>query len=44
MSHFINRRENMVTEAIDGFLIGNGPEKLARLDGFNHTKVLLRQD
>ncbi|MCF7688932.1 MAG: dihydroxyacetone kinase subunit DhaK [Cephaloticoccus sp.] len=44
MSHFINRRENMVTEAIDGFLISNGPAKLARLDGYQHTKVLLRQD
>lgn len=44
MSHFINRREDVVTEAIDGFLLGCGPGRLARLDGYPHTKVILRQD
>ncbi len=44
MSHFINSRENLVTEAIDGFLISSEPGRLARLDGFSHTKVVLRQD
>ncbi len=44
MSHFINRREEVVTEAIDGFLLGCGPGRLARLDGYPHTKVIVRQD
>lgn len=44
MSHFINRREQVVTEAIDGFLLGCGSGWLARLDGYPHTKVILRQD
>lgn len=44
MSHFINRREDVVTEAIDGFLLGCGPGRLARLDGYPHTKVIVRQD
>jgi dihydroxyacetone kinase len=44
MSHFINERARLVTESIDGYLQAIGPDKLARLDGFRHTKVLLRQD
>lgn len=44
MSHFINRRENLVTEAIDGLLLSSGPGRLARLDGYPHTKVVVRQD
>jgi dihydroxyacetone kinase len=44
MSHFINRREQVVTEAIDGFLLSCGPGRLARLDGYPHTKVIVRQD
>lgn len=44
MSHFINERARLVTESIDGYLQAIGPGKLARLDGFPHTKVLLRQD
>jgi dihydroxyacetone kinase len=44
MSHFINSRANLVPEAIDGFLLGSSSGKLARLDGFPHTKVVLRQD
>ncbi len=44
MSHFINRRTDLVTEAIDGFLLASGPGRLARLDGYPHTKVIVRQD
>lgn len=44
MSHFINRREHVVTEAIDGFLMSCGPGRLARLDGYPHVKVIVRAD
>ncbi len=44
MTHFINSRANLVTDAIDGFLLSSGAGRLARLDGFPHTKVVLRQD
>lgn len=43
MSQFINKREDVVTEAIDGLLaISNG--SLARLDGYPHIRVVLRND
>ncbi|MEZ5415273.1 MAG: dihydroxyacetone kinase subunit DhaK [Opitutaceae bacterium] len=44
MSHFINARTSVVTEALDGFLLAQGDGRLGRLDGFNHTKVILRTD
>jgi dihydroxyacetone kinase len=44
MNHFINQRANLVTEAIDGLLLSSSPGKLARLDGYPHTKVVLRSD
>lgn len=44
MSHFINRRETLVTEAIDGYLLSSGTGRLARLDGYPHIKVVVRQD
>lgn len=44
MSHFINARANLVTEAIDGFLLSHGGGRLGRLDGFSHTKVIVRLD
>lgn len=43
MSHFMNARETVVTEAIDGVLRGAGG-RLARLDGYPHIKVVLRTD
>ncbi|MGO6996368.1 dihydroxyacetone kinase subunit DhaK [Rhizobium leguminosarum] len=43
MSQFVNACEVMVTEAIDG-LIGSSGGRLSRLDGFPHTKVVLRSD
>ncbi len=43
MNQFINTRESLVTEAIDGILrLSDG--NLARLDGFPHVKVVLRTD
>ena len=43
MAQFINTKEALVTEAIDGTLrTANG--RLARLDGFPHIKVVVRAD
>jgi len=43
MSQFINSKETLVTEAIDGALrMGGG--RLARLDGYPHIKVVVRTD
>ena len=43
MKQFINSRESVVTEAIDGFL-RSGAGRLARLDGYPHIKVVVRTD
>lgn len=43
MKQFINAKETLVTEAIDGFLRTAGG-KLARLDGYPHIKVVVRTD
>lgn len=43
MRQFINSRETLVTEALDGLLRLSGG-KLARLDGYPHIKVVLRAD
>lgn len=43
MSQFINKKENIVTEAIDG-IVGASGGKLARLDGYPHTRVVIRND
>jgi dihydroxyacetone kinase len=43
MRHFINSRETLVTEAIDGTLRTAGG-RLARLDGYPHIKVVVRAD
>ncbi|KQV80032.1 dihydroxyacetone kinase subunit DhaK [Rhizobium sp. Root1220] len=44
MKHFFNRRENIVTEALDGLLLTSGKGRLARLDTFPDIKVILRAD
>ena len=44
MSHFLNRRDAAVTEAIEGFLATSRPGDLARLDGFPDVKVVVRAD
>lgn len=43
MTQFINAREALVPEAIDGLLRGSAG-RLARLDGFPHIKVVVRSD
>jgi dihydroxyacetone kinase len=43
MTQFMNKRENIVTEAIDGVIMASGG-KLARLDGFPHIRVVVRAD
>ncbi|MBY5319112.1 dihydroxyacetone kinase subunit DhaK [Rhizobium johnstonii] len=44
MKHFFNRRENIVTEALDGLLLTSSKGRLARLDSFPDIKVILRAD
>ncbi|MBL9075393.1 dihydroxyacetone kinase subunit DhaK [Tabrizicola sp.] len=43
MKQFMNSRESLVTEAIDGLLRTSGG-KLARLDGYPHIRVVIRTD
>lgn len=43
MTHFINRKEDIVAEAVDGVLAASGG-RLARLDGYPHIRVVLRTD
>ena len=43
MSQFINEKETLVTEAIDGLLSTAG-DALYRLDGYPHIKVVCRSD
>ncbi|KAB1079821.1 dihydroxyacetone kinase subunit DhaK [Methylobacterium soli] len=43
MAHFINARETLVTDAIDGLIAASGG-RLARLDGYPDIRVVLRAD
>lgn len=43
MKQFINSKETLVTEALDG-LLRTARGRLARLDGYPHIKVILRSD
>jgi dihydroxyacetone kinase len=43
MKQFMNRKETLVTEAIDGLIRTSGG-KLARLDGYPHIRVVVRTD
>lgn len=43
MKQFINSKETLVTEAIDG-LLRTADGRLSRLDGYPHIKVVLRSD
>ena len=43
MSQFINKKEDIVTEAVDGIVAISGG-KLARLDGYPHIRVVVRDD
>jgi ATP-dependent dihydroxyacetone kinase len=44
MPHFINARDAIVTEAIDGFLWASGDKNLVRLDGYPGTKVVFNRN
>lgn len=43
MAQFMNKKENIVTEAVDGLVAASGG-KLARLDGYPHIRVVVRND
>ena len=43
MKQFMNSKESLVTEAIDG-LLRTSAGRLARLDGYPHIKVVVRAD
>lgn len=43
MKQFINEKENMVTDAIDGAIAASGG-MLTRLDGYPHIRVVVRSD
>ena len=43
MKQFMNSKETLITEAVDGIVRTSGG-RLARLDGFPHIKVVLRAD
>jgi dihydroxyacetone kinase len=43
MKQFINAKQDMVTEAIDGTIAASGG-KLTRLDGYPHIRVVVRAD
>ncbi|NJM82148.1 MAG: DAK2 domain-containing protein [Tabrizicola sp.] len=43
MTHFMNSKEDIVTEAIDGAITASGGA-LSRLDGYPHIRVVLRSD
>ncbi|WEX75450.1 dihydroxyacetone kinase subunit DhaK [Sinorhizobium numidicum] len=44
MKHFFNRRENIVTEALEGLLQTSPAGSLARLDAYPDIKVVMRGD
>ena len=44
MAQFINTKENLVTQSLDGFLLTSGNANLMRLDGYPHIKVICRTD
>lgn len=43
MAQFINKKEDIVTDALDGLIATSGG-KLARLDGYPHIRVVMRND
>jgi ATP-dependent dihydroxyacetone kinase len=44
MSQFINAKESLVVDSLDGLLRASGGAKLARLEGYPGIKVILRTD
>ncbi len=43
MTQFVNKKEDIVAEAVDGVIATSGG-LLIRLDGFPHIRVVLRAD
>ncbi|MEM7633909.1 MAG: dihydroxyacetone kinase subunit DhaK, partial [Pseudomonadota bacterium] len=43
MAQFMNKKEDIVTEAVDGVVAASGG-RLARLDGYPHIRVVVRND
>jgi len=43
MNQFYNHKDTLVTDAIDGLLCSSG-DTLARVDGYPHIKVVVRND
>lgn len=43
MKRFFNQKETVVTETLDGVIAASG-DRLARLDGYPHTKVVVRRE
>ena len=43
MKQFVNQKEDIVIEAIDGTIAASGGS-LARLDGYPHIRVVVRSD
>lgn len=43
MTQFVNKREDIVQEAVDGVIAASGG-KLSRLDGYPHIRVVTRSD
>lgn len=43
MTQFMNKKEDIVTDAVDGIIAASGG-KLARLDGYPHIRVVVRND
>ena len=43
MTQFLNQKENAVTDAIEGVIRSSGGA-LARLDGYPHIRVVVRND
>jgi dihydroxyacetone kinase len=43
MTHFMNHKDDMVADAIDGVIATSGGA-LARLDGYPHIRVVVRSD
>lgn len=44
MSLFVNAKEQLETESIDGLRRASGSVAIARLDGYPHIKVVCRTD
>ena len=43
MTHFVNKKEDIVAEAVDGVVAASGG-RLARLNGYPHIRVVVRTD